>query len=72
MKITTRKAVWGIELKNDTVTEEISYSNQIELKETIINFLEATIDMANLLDFEEFKEEIIYKIDSVLNRLEDI
>lgn len=72
MKITTRQAIWGIELKNDAVTEEIGNSNQIELKETMINFLEATKDMANLLGYEEFKEEIIEKIDSVLNRLEDI
>ncbi len=72
MKITTRTAVWGIELNNDTVTEEISSSNQIEIKETMINFLQATKDIANLLDYEEFKEEIIDKIETILNRLEDI
>jgi len=72
MKITTRTVSWGIELKNDTVTEEIGSSNQIELKETMLNFLEAIKDMANLLNYEDFKDEIISKIDSVLNRLEDI
>lgn len=73
MKITTRIAVWGIELKNDTVTEEIGNSSQQELKDTMINFLEAVKDMSSILNYgDDFKEDIYDLTDKVINRLEDI
>jgi len=70
MKIQTRTSSWGIELSNDTVKEEIIRSNQIELKETIINFLEASYSMANLLDSDYFKKNITRKMESCINILE--
>lgn len=71
MKITTRHAVWGIELKNDTVTEEIGNSSQQELNETMINFLEAVKDMSEILNrSEDFKEDISDLIDNIIFRLE--
>ena len=71
MKITTRTACWGIELKNDTVTEDIS--SQQELRETMINFLEAVKDMSYVLDLHNnYKEEIFELTEKVINRLEEI
>lgn len=73
MRITTRTACWGIELKNDTVTEEIGTSSQQELKETMINFLEAVKDMSSVLNYDEsFKEDVFELTEKVINRLEDI
>lgn len=73
MKISTRTACWGIELKNDTVTEEIGKSSQQELKETMINFLEAVKDMSTVLNYHQnYKDEIFELTEKVINRLEDI
>lgn len=72
MKITTRTACWGIELKNDTVTEEIGTSSQKQLKETMISFLEAVKDMSSILNYKEsFKEDIFELTEKVINRLEE-
>lgn len=72
MKITTRTAIWGIELKNDTVTEEIYNSSHDELKDTSVNFLEAVKDIINTMDLhEETKDSVLVHLDNALNRLED-
>ncbi len=73
MKIETRNAIWGIELKNDTVTEEIYNSSTQELKETSINFLEVVKDLINTMDYHvDTKDSIICHLDNALNRLEEL
>lgn len=73
MKLTTRTAVWGIEIKNDTVTEEIYNTSTNELKETSINLLEAVKDLVNTMNYDEnYKESVLMHIDKALNNLEDI
>lgn len=72
MKITTRSAIWGIELKNDTVTEEIYNSSLPELKDHSINFLEVVKDLINIMDIsEDDKDSVISYLDNALNTLED-
>lgn len=72
MKITTRTACWGIELKNDTVTEEIYNSSLHELKDHSINFLEVVKDLINIMDVsEDDKYLVISYLDNALNTLED-
>lgn len=73
MKITTRAAGWGIELKNDTVSEDIYNNSSDELRETSINFLEAVKDLINAMpEHEDTKDSILVHLDRVLSRLEEI
>lgn len=72
MKITTRSACWGIELKNDTVTEEIYNSSLPELRYHSINFLEVVKDLINIMDVnEDAKDSVISYLDNALNTLEE-
>ena len=61
MKLETRTASWGVEVKVDKVSEEIYNKSQEEIKETIINFLEATKDIAWLTE----NDELWCKLDEV-------
>lgn len=73
MKLETRQASWGIEIKNDTVTEEIYNTSTEELRDTSINFLEVVKDLVNTLNHtEDYKDSVISHIENTISRLEDI
>ena len=69
MELTTRVRNWGVEIENDTIKEDI-YTEE-EAKETIINFLEATKDLSNLI--KNANQEIIQdKIEDLINLIENL
>lgn len=73
MKLETRSAIWGIEIKNDTVIGEIYNASTEELRGDSINFLEVVKDLVNTVNHtEDYKDSVISHIENAINRLEDI
>lgn len=65
MELTTRLTEWGIEIKNDTVQEDIVNNNAHEIKYTLLNFLEASQDLAQLISVSEKRDEIRNELEKV-------
>lgn len=73
MKITTRYASWGIELKTDVVSEDIHNSSQQEFQETILNFLEVSTDLLRKIkDNDSLVDDLVSRIEYVINEVEEL
>lgn len=73
MKITTRNASWGIELKTDVVSEDIHNSSQQELQETILNFLEVSTDLLRKIkDNDTVVDDLVSILEYIVNEVEEI
>ena len=73
MKIESRSTSWGIELNVDVVTENIYNGNQEEIKETIDNLLNVSIDLIyKLKNNTGLTEDLASRLEYVINEIESV